>query len=155
MTKSPDESNEHVHLHDQEHDHYYDDTFLHDNQKIFLQHYLRILKDFREGAINTSQMLSTDGFDVQILKDFLVASAAVQDASFLASNLLKKIDKNAFAAIQAYDQLALRFEWLEQQLDLKNFETIVKVFQQELLPEYLIWSKKVDNYLSKYINPVF
>jgi len=134
---------------DHDHEHYYDDSILHDNQYVFLKHYINMLQTCEVGLQYILSDFKKGNKDIQMLKDCIVAIKAIQDANFLAWNLMKKINQTAFESIRSFDKVMPYIEEIDE-VDEKDLILSYEILEKGLLPEYLQWSSTVRNNLKQY-----
>jgi len=144
---------EHIHDHDHDHDdHYYDDTKLHDNQFIFLNHYLQMIDTCAEGIVYIKKRLELNHtFDLQMFKDCFDAFNAIDSANFLAWNLMKKIDLHAHDTVRSFDQFKPTFEKVLAYQEQENLDKVIETLTTELFPQYTEWAEKVNKVITPHI----
>ncbi|TCS83302.1 hypothetical protein [Tepidibacillus fermentans] len=138
----------HHHHHDDDHEHYYDDTKLHDNQFIFLRHYLHMLQTCEEGVhYLTKRIQHEHTLDLPMLQDCLDVFQTLEDANFLSSSLMKKVDYSTYELIKSFDQYKTQIEQVKQSIENEEVDRVVEILVGHLFPAYLEWSMEVQKRL--------
>ncbi len=137
------------HKHDDDHEHYYDDSYLHDNQFVFLKHYLNTIQTCEKGLQFIIKQGEDNNFDLQMINDCIGAVKALKDANFLAGNLMKKIDRPAYEKIHSYNKLMITsLNEIEKYVEKLDKENVLRTIAKELFPNYTMWSKDVNETVS-------
>jgi len=141
----------HNHHDDHEHEHYYDDSYLHSNQHVFLKHYLEMLEACDKGIGYIINQTDNDP-DIKKFSDCLNALTAIKDANFLAWNLMKKIDRQAYDKIRSFDEKVLPLiEEINKNQEDKTEEKLFLLFFQRTFPVYHTWFEEVRQLLIPHI----
>ncbi len=144
----------HHHNHGHDHEHYYDHTKLHDNQHIFIKHYLDMLETCKQGIqyISNKNNLAEQNDDKQMVQDCIKALDAIQDANILARGLIKHVDKEAYDLINSYEELAPERKQAIFLQEREDLEEIYRILTDEFFPKFFTWSEKVKESLMRHID---
>lgn len=142
----------HHHDHDDDHDHYYDDSYLHDNQFVFLRHYLEMLETCEQGLDYITKRIKEEmTLEIPVLGDCTEALNAIDDANFLAANLMKKIDHPTYELIYTFKDLNPVFDQIKNATETENMEELASLLTDTLQPRFVQWSRQVHQALLKHI----
>lgn len=129
------------HNHDEEDDHYYDNSYLHENQLIFLTHYLDMLEACDKGIQFVQAKIQNGEINQQMMKDCLDALHAMNDANFLAWNLMKTIDQETYNHIRSFEKTILpTLREVDDAFKKDSICDITEILIDNLYPTYLQWS---------------
>ncbi len=142
----------HNHDHDDDHDHYYDDSYLHDNQFIFLRHYIEMLLTCEQGLDYITKRIREEmTIEIPVLGDCTDALIAIDDANFLAANLMKKIDHPTYELIYTFKEFIPIFEQIKRASDTENVDELAALLTNTLQPQFVQWTRQVQTALLKHI----
>jgi len=136
---------------DHDHDHYYDNTKLHDNQYVFFRHYLEMINGCEEGLQYIINNRDRAIISNNMLNDCIEALKVIQDANFLAWSIMEKIDITAYEAIRSYDSLIPFIEDATDHFDALDINQTFSIIEQNILFQYKSWVHMVSKLLDKYI----
>lgn len=136
---------------DHEHDHYYDDSVLHDNQYVFFRHYLDMIDGCEEGLQYITNNRDRVIISNSMLNDCIDALKAIQEANFLAWSIMEKIDLKAYEAIRKYDSMVSFIEEAEEHFEALEINQVFNTIEQNIIPQYISWANSVSSILDKHI----